>query len=136
DWHSVVSGDLRKQFVLKIFQALCPEVTQKCIDDYNKAYPSRVDYIKKSVNFSFETENDLFVNSKSKELYIGLIAEKIFTLREAISRFSTTTTTASSGGSSDSNDERRNSSGNNNGNIKRKLADVLKRTTRSIGSNE
>nr|CAD2178696.1 unnamed protein product [Meloidogyne enterolobii] len=138
DWHSVVSGDLRKQFVLKIFQALCPEVTQKCIDDYNKAYPSRVDYIKKSVNFSFETENDLFVNSKSKELYIGLIAEKIFTLREAISRFSTTntTTTASSGGSSDSNDERRNSSGNSNGNIKRKLADVLKRTTRSIGSNE
>nr|CAD2167112.1 unnamed protein product [Meloidogyne enterolobii] len=77
DWHSVVSGDLRKQFVLKIFQALCPEVTQKCIDDYNKAYPSRVDYIKKSVNFSFETENDLFINSKSKELYIGLIAEKI-----------------------------------------------------------
>ena len=129
---------MRKQFVLKIFQALCPEVTQKCIDDYNKAYPSRVDYIKKSVNFSFETENDLFINSKSKELYIGLIAEKIFTLREAISRFSTTntTTTASSGGSSDSNDERRNSNGNNNGNIKRKLADVLKRTARSIGSNE
>ncbi|CAK5123025.1 unnamed protein product [Meloidogyne enterolobii] len=138
DWHSVVSGDLRKQLVLKIFQALCPEVTQKCIDDYNKAYPSRVDYIKKSVNFSFETENDLFVNSKSKELYIGLIAEKIFTLREAISRFSTNTTTSGGGGGSSdtSNDERRNSSGNNNGNAKRKLADVLKRTTRSIGSNE
>ncbi|KAF7634355.1 KIX domain-containing protein [Meloidogyne graminicola] len=76
DWHSVISGDLRKQIVLKIFQALCPEVTQKCIDDYNKAYPSRVDYIKKSIDFSFDTENELFVSASSKDVYLGSIAEK------------------------------------------------------------
>ncbi|KAL7075160.1 hypothetical protein ACQ4LE_005516 [Meloidogyne hapla] len=135
DWHSVVSGDLRKQLVLKIFQALCPEVTQNCIDDYNKAYPSRVDYIKKSVDFSFETENELFISANSKDDYIGFIAEKIFTLREAISRFSTTTATSSGSNEGSDSDERR-SNNNNNGTVRRKLADLFKRKRNVIGTDE
>ena len=110
----MVSGDLRKQIIFQIFQALCPEFHQKSIEEYLKAYPSRVDYIKNSVEFAFTTENELFVKAESRDGYFQAIAEKIYTLFEAQQKYSD----VDKGGSKEEREKRTNA--------KRSLSDLLK----------
>jgi hypothetical protein len=107
----VVSGDLRKQVIFQLFQALCPEFNQKSIEEYLKAYPSRGEYIKNSINFAFKTENDLFVEAASKEAYLQSISTKVFSLLEAHNRYS---------------DGSNGRGGGDGAQSKRRLADVLK----------
>lgn len=84
----MVSGDFRKQIISQIFQALCPEFNQNSIEEYLKAYPSRVDYIKNSVEFAFTTENELFAKAESRDVYFQAVAERIHTLQEANHKYS------------------------------------------------
>ncbi|KAL3076886.1 hypothetical protein niasHT_039666 [Heterodera trifolii] len=86
DWRSVISSVLRKQYVLQLFEALCPEFTGSNVVDLAVKNPSRADFIQKSLNFVFDAENELFVSSTSRDSYFMAIAEKIFTLREAKDR--------------------------------------------------
>jgi hypothetical protein len=58
------------------------------INKFFKAYPSRGDYIKNTMEFAFKTENDLFVDSPNRDYYIQMISAKILSLLETNNRLS------------------------------------------------